>query len=116
MINFKDYLRWRTIPTAVAEIMADQKVIRARNPLRRKLSDMALRRRKKSLQLRSERRRLEHIATVMPPPQGHRRPEFCGDDDTFWTTPVPIADRDRVHGDITSDLVLPKRSLWRPFK
>lgn len=116
MSKFIDFLRWRTWPTAVAEIMANQTVVTKTPVKRRKLSQDALRRRNHSLASRAERRRLEHMTHVLPPPQGHRRPEFCGDDDIFWTTPVAMADSDRLQGDITSGLVQPKRSLWTSFR
>lgn len=45
--------------------------------------------------------------TQLPPPQGHRRPEFCGQDDVFWTT---------ADGDILSGIVNPRKSIWSLFR
>ena len=44
---------------------------------------------------------------VFPPQQGHRRPEWSSKDSKLWTTP---------EGDITSEIVNPKDSLWLTFK
>ena len=57
--------------------------------------------------LAGQARRLRAMTAVLPPPSGKRRPEFCGADDIFWTT---------ADGDITSQLVKPRRSLWTPFQ
>lgn len=145
MSKFIDFLRWRTWPTAVAEIMANQTVVTKTPVKRRKLSQDALRRRNHSLASRAERRRLEHMTHVLPPPQGHRRPEFCGDDDLLWSTQTAkwhcdVCGERKVlgiilhqmtpghcdacgtklrlvsAGDITSGLVQPRKSIWSLFK
>ena len=57
-------------------------------------------------------RKLLHMRAVLPPEgiaryKGHRREEFCGQDDLFWTT---------ADGDITSGIVKPRRHLYTPFR
>ena len=56
--------------------------------------------------LAGQARRIQAMMAVQPPKSGHRSLFFCGDDDLFWTT---------YDGDITSQLVRPRRSIWTPF-
>ena len=63
--------------------------------------------RKARLRRNEERALICRSGQLLPPAQGNRRPEFCSQDDIFWTNP---------YGDIPNEIVQPRKSIWTSFK